>query len=82
MLDQGIKFLNEREKLKAVERWSYPIGLDRRENSAEHSWSLAMGAMTFAPLVDPDLDVLRVIQMALLHDIVETDAGDTFYNRS
>ncbi len=78
MLDQGIDFLNELEKLKAVERRSYPIGLNRKENSAEHSWSLAMAAMTLAPLADPELDVPRIIQMALLHDIVEIDAGDTF----
>ena len=78
MITQGLNFLNELEKLKAVDRRSYPIGLNRNENSAEHSWSLAMAVMTIAPLVDPELDILRAIQMALLHDIVEIDAGDTF----
>jgi len=78
MITQGINFLNELEKLKAVERRSYPIGLTRKENSAEHSWSLAMAVMTIAPLVDPELDTLRAIQMALLHDVVEIDAGGTF----
>lgn len=73
-----IEFLNELEKLKAVERRSYPIGLNRKENSAEHSWSLAMAGMTLAPVIDPELDILRIIQMALVHDIVEIDAGDTF----
>ncbi len=78
MIEHGIEFLNELEKLKATERRSYPIGLNRRENSAEHSWSLAIAVMTLAPDVDPELDILRIIQMALLHDIVEIDAGDTF----
>lgn len=78
MIESGIRFLEELDKLKAVERRSYPIGLDRRENSAEHSWSLAMAVMTLAPTADPSLDLLRATQMALLHDIVEIDAGDTF----
>lgn len=78
MIEKSITFLNELEKLKAVERRSYPIGLSRRENSAEHSWSLAMAAMTLVPRIDPTLDLFRIIQMALLHDIVEIDAGDTF----
>ncbi|GHC11179.1 HD domain-containing protein [Cerasicoccus arenae] len=78
MITDGINFLNELEKLKAVDRRSYPIGLNRKENSAEHSWSLAMAVMTIAPLVDTELDVFRAIQMALIHDVVEIDAGDTF----
>jgi putative hydrolase of HD superfamily len=78
MAEKQIKFLIELEKLKGVERRSYPIGLDRRENSAEHSWSLAMAAMALAPVVVPQLDLLRILEMALVHDIVEIDAGDTF----
>ena len=78
MITDGINFLNELEKLKAVGRRSYPIGLNRKENSAEHSWSLAMAVMTIAPRVDTELDVFRAIQMALIHDVVEIDAGDTF----
>jgi len=78
MITKGINFLKELEKLKAVDRRSYPIGLNRKENSAEHSWSLAMAVMTIAPLVDAGLDTFRAIQMALIHDVVEIDAGDTF----
>lgn len=73
-----IPFILECEKLKTVERRTYPTGLTRRENSAEHSWSLALLAMTLIPSVDPTLDALRVIKMLILHDIVEIDAGDTF----
>lgn len=73
-----IPFILECEKLKAIERRSYPVGMNRRENSAEHSWSLALMAMTLIPTVDPTLDTLRVLKMLILHDIVEIDAGDTF----
>jgi putative hydrolase of HD superfamily len=73
-----IPFILECEKLKTVERRTYPTGLTRRENSAEHSWSLALLAMTLIPSVDPTLDALRVLKMLILHDIVEIDAGDTF----
>jgi putative hydrolase of HD superfamily len=50
----------------------------RRENSAEHSWHVALAAMVLAPQANTALDVCRVIQMLLIHDIVEIDAGDTF----
>ena len=73
-----LPFILECEKLKAIERRSYPVGFTRRENSAEHSWSLALLAMTLVPSVDPSLDSLRILKMLILHDIVEIDAGDTF----
>lgn len=78
MTDTLLPFILECEKLKAVERRSRPIGMARRENSAEHSWSLALMAMTLGPQVDPAMDLLRVLKMLILHDIVEIDAGDTF----
>ena len=52
--------------------------MSRRENSAEHSWSLVLMAITLAPAIDPALDLLRIMKMLTLHDIVEIDAGDTF----
>ncbi len=78
MIDSVIPFIVECEKLKAVERRTQPAGLDRRENSAEHSWSLALLAMALAADTDPGVDQLRVIKMLVIHDIVEIDAGDTF----
>lgn len=73
-----VRFILECDKLKAVERRTIPAGLTRRENSAEHSWSLALLAMVLIPSVDPSLDSLRVLKMLIVHDIVEIDAGDTF----
>ena len=48
----------------------------RRENSAEHSWHLAMYALVLAEHAAAPVDVLRVVKMLLIHDIVEIDAGD------
>ncbi|MFT5127736.1 MAG: putative hydrolase of HD superfamily, partial [Rhodothermales bacterium] len=50
-----------------------------RENDAEHSWHLAVMAMLLAEYAnEPNIDLKRVMQMVLIHDIVEIDAGDTF----
>lgn len=78
MMEQVIEFIVETDKLKSVERRSSPVGRDRPENSAEHSWSVALAAASLIPEVAPDLDQLRVIKMLLIHDIVEIDAGDTY----
>lgn len=78
MIPASLRFILESDKLKAVERRTSPVGLVRKENSAEHSWSLALMAMTLIPAVNPALDTLRVLQMLILHDLVEIDAGDTF----
>lgn len=53
-----------------------PIGR-RRENDAEHSWSLALMACMLAPHVDASLDVGKICQFAVVHDLVEVHAGDT-----
>lgn len=66
-------FLDEADRLKGVERSSVLMDDSRPENSAEHSWHVALFAMVFAP---GDLDLGRVIAMILLHDLVEIDCGD------
>lgn len=71
-------FIIECDKLKSVLRRTYPVGSDQREDSAQHSWSLAILAMTLLPVLAPELEALRVLKMLLVHDIVEIDAGDTF----
>ncbi|YCM46509.1 HD domain-containing protein [Verrucomicrobiaceae bacterium 227] len=78
MLSDAISFIIESEKLKSILRRSNPVGLSRAENSAEHSWSVALAASVLIPEVAPHLDQLRVIKMLLIHDLVEIDAGDTF----
>jgi putative hydrolase of HD superfamily len=61
-----------------VLRRSYLIDNDRHENSAEHSWHLAVAAMLLAEHAKEAIDVSKVIQLVLVHDLVEIDAGDTF----
>lgn len=72
-LTQQIAFLTEIDALKSVVRQSPIANRSRRENSAEHSWHLAMFAMILA---DKELDAGKVITMLLIHDIVEINAGD------
>lgn len=55
---------------------SLPKG-PRHENDAEHSWSLALIACMLAPHVDPSLDIGKVCQFAIVHDLTEIHAGDT-----
>ena len=78
MLNEAINFIVESERLKSVTRQTKPIGMSRVENSAEHSWTVALAAFVLIPAVAPNLDQLRVIKMLLIHDLVEIDAGDTF----
>src|SRR6266496_2067091 len=73
-----LRFLQEIDQLKGVLRQTALLDRSRRENSAEHSWHLAMMAVTLCEYTPPGTDVRRVITMVLLHDIVEIDAGDTF----
>ncbi len=71
-------FLSEVDKLKGVLRRSQLMDGSRYENSAEHSWHIALAAWLLADTADEAVDVARVMQMLLIHDIVEIDAGDTF----
>ena len=71
-----IEFVLELEKLKGVLRKTRPLGLQRFENSAEHSWQTALTAMIFLDGADPSIDRLKVLKMLLIHDLVEIDVGD------
>lgn len=77
-LERQLGFVAEIGKLKAVLRQTMLAPLGRRENSAEHSWHLAVMAMAVAGHAPPGTDIGRVIAMVLIHDLVEIDAGDLF----
>jgi putative hydrolase of HD superfamily len=77
-LDSQLRFLLEADKLKTVLRQSTLIDASRQENSAEHSWHLALMALVLRDHSPPGTDLSRVIAMLLLHDLVEIDAGDLF----
>ncbi len=77
-LQQQIGFILEIDKLKSILRRSYLIHNPRLENSAEHSWHLAVMAMLLAEHANAEVNLLRVLKMLLVHDVVEIDAGDTY----
>lgn len=77
-LARQLQFILEIDKLKSVYRRTYLIDGERHENSAEHSWHLAMLALLLAEHANEPLDVAKVVKMVLVHDIVEIDAGDTY----
>ncbi len=52
--------------------------LPRRENDAEHSFSLAIAAAVLAEYSNEPVDVAKVMKMVLVHDAVEIYAGDTY----
>lgn len=75
-LARQLAFLKEIDRLKSIVRLSPLIDRSRRENSAEHSWHLALYALVLAEHAAGSVDVQRVVKMLLIHDIVEIDAGD------
>lgn len=77
-LNQQIQFILEIDRLKHILRQTLLIDGSRRENSAEHSWHLAIMALTLSEYAPPGVDLIRAIKMLLIHDLVEIDAGDTF----
>ena len=77
-LDQQIAFLKEIDRLKSIERRTALIDRSRLENSAEHSWHLAVTALVLAEHAPAGTDTLHAMRMLLVHDLVEIDAGDTF----
>ncbi len=76
-LDQQLDFIREAEKLKTVERRNRTLD-GRYENSAEHSWHVALLGLVLADHSEDELNLLKVLRMLLLHDFVEIDAGDTW----
>jgi putative hydrolase of HD superfamily len=76
--DRQLRFVVEIDKLKRVLRQTTLMDATRNENSAEHSWHLALMAVLLAEYSSQPVDLARVVRMVLVHDLVEIDAGDTF----
>jgi len=72
-----IDFVLELDKLKTVTRKTKTLHSDRYENSAEHSWQIALLAWSLAPYAPAGTDIHQVIKLLLVHDIGEIDTGDT-----
>lgn len=92
-LEAQLAFLMEADRLKNIYRQTYtrtddlppmPDGSNvtepypRKENDAEHSFSLALFTAILAEYSNEPIDVLKTMKMVLVHDIVEIDAGDTY----
>lgn len=77
-LHQQINFLVAIDGLKNVMRRSLLADGSRRENTAEHSWHVAMAASLLIEHANEPVDAARTIQMMLVHDLVELYAGDTY----
>ena len=74
-----LDFIREVDKLKNIVRRSYITDGTRRENDAEHTWHIAlMASILEEHAAGEKPNLLRVLQMLLIHDLVEIDAGDTF----
>ncbi len=78
-LQEQIKFLMEIDKVKGILRQSVILGdVNRRENDAEHSWHMALCALTLKEYVEfENINIEKVLKMILLHDIVEVYSDDT-----
>jgi putative hydrolases of HD superfamily len=76
-IEKVLEFMMEIEKLKDVHRKTRPVGLERYENSAEHSWHVCLSALMLKDYANEPIDIDRVIRMLLIHDLGEIDAGDT-----
>jgi len=76
-LDAQMAFLSEACRLKSVTRANTLCDGSRYENSAEHSWHVALYALILGEHAPTGVSPDRVIKMLLLHDLVEIDAGDT-----
>jgi putative hydrolases of HD superfamily len=72
-----LEFILEIDALKRVTRKTRPLGLDRAENPAEHSWQIALLALALEPFAAAPVQIDRVVRMLLVHDLGEIDTGDT-----
>ena len=77
-LNKQLLFTAEIDKMTAISRRTLLIDKSRRENDAEHSWHIAVMAMLLQEYAVEPVDIGRVVQMCVIHDLVEIEADDTF----
>ena len=77
-LRRQLDFALAADRLKRVERRTLLVDGSRRENAAEHSWHLTLLALVLEEYSPSGLDRLRVLELLVVHDLVEVEAGDTF----
>lgn len=73
-----LDFILEVDKEKNIFRQSHLSGYIRHENDAEHAWHIALMVYLLKEYANDEFDLAKAMIMALIHDIVEIDAGDTY----
>ena len=73
-----LNFILEADKEKNIFRQTHLSGHGRRENDAEHAWHMTIMIYLLKEYANEEIDVAKAMMMALIHDIVEIDAGDTY----
>ena len=76
--EKQLAFILEADKEKNILRQTHLTGHGRRENDAEHAWHMAMMIYLLKEYSNREIDIAKTMMMALIHDIVEIDAGDTY----
>lgn len=76
--EKQLAFILEADKEKNILRQTHLSGHGRRENDAEHAWHMAMMIYLLKEYANEEIDVAKAMMMALIHDVVEIDAGDTY----
>lgn len=77
-LRKQMEFALEMDKEKGIGRQTYILNALRKENDAEHGWHLALMTMLMAEYANEKIDVARTVEMVIIHDVIEIDAGDTY----
>ena len=78
-LDNLLRFAELMHTLQSVKRATFVNGEDRKENDIEHQYQLAILAWYIIDSENLSFDKDLVIQYALIHDVVEVYAGDTYF---
>ncbi len=76
--ERQLRFILELDKEKNILRQTHLSGHGRRENDAEHAWHMAVMIWLLKEYANEEFDLARAMMMALVHDVVEIDAGDTY----
>ena len=76
--DKQLAFILELDKEKSVFRQTHLSDYSRRENDAEHAWHMAIMLYLLKEYANEPFDLAKAMMMALIHDVVEIDAGDTY----
>lgn len=77
-LDKQMDFILETDKEKNIFRQTHITGYTRRENDAEHAWHMALMVYLLKEYANVEFDIAKAMMMALIHDVVEIDAGDAY----